>query len=259
MSAEAAIEKGEFEQALTSLEHETNGPSVDPGRLLMRFSMEVRLQRFEAAQATMRRLVAAAPEVAAPMSAFGAAAQAEELLTMRRRDPRAAGKGSAIGMPPPHLLALMKASVCHVNGDAQGAHAAIAEANALTPPTAGTITRVGGAQQRFTAISDSDELTGATLPFYDGATLLDLPFSDLASMSFLDPKTSFDVMWSLVDIEMVDGRRLRGRIPSYYAGTGVAADRSVRIGQQTTWQRDRGYAEALGQRDWSVTLADGGR
>ncbi|NUO52399.1 MAG: hypothetical protein HOV80_26425, partial [Polyangiaceae bacterium] len=45
----------------------------------------------------------------------------------------------------------------------------------------------------------------------------------------------------------------------YYAGTGVAADRSVRIGQQTTWQRDRGYAEALGQRDWSVTLADGGR
>lgn len=46
MSVEAAIEKGEFEQALASLEHETSGPGVDPGRLLMRFNMEVRLQRF---------------------------------------------------------------------------------------------------------------------------------------------------------------------------------------------------------------------
>jgi hypothetical protein len=162
-------------------------------------------------------------------------------------------------MPPPHVLALMKASVCHVNGDAHGAQAALGEAASMTPPTAGTITRVGGAKQRFSAISDSDELTGATLPVYDGNRLLDLAFSELSSITFHDPKTSFDVMWSVADIEMVDGTRLRGRVPSFYAGTGVAADKPVRTGQMTTWQRDRGYAEALGQRDWSVTLADGGR
>ncbi len=259
MSVEAAIENGDFQQALASLEHETNGPTADPGRLLMRFNMEVRLQRFQAAQATMQRLVAAAPEVAGPMGAFAAAAQAEELATLRRRDPAHAGKGSAIGLPPAHQLALMKASVCHTHGDAQAAKAALSEAAALTPATSGTITRVGGATQRFTAIADSDELTGATLPVYDGAKLLDLAFSELSSITFLDPKTSFDVMWSQADIEMVDGTRLRGRIPSFYAGTGVADDGSVRAGRETIWRHDRGYAEALGQRDWSVTTADGGR
>ncbi|NUP10071.1 MAG: thioredoxin domain-containing protein [Polyangiaceae bacterium] len=258
MSVEEAIEKGDFRQALTSLEHETSASEVEPSRLLMRFNIEVRLQRFDAAQATMRRLVMAAPEVAAPMSAFAAAAHAEELATRRRHDPACAGRGAALGLPPPHLLALAKAWACHANGNAHEAKAALAEAATLTPATSGTITRVGGGTQRFSAISDSDELTGATLPVYDGAKLLDLPFSELSSIAFLAPKTSFDVMWSAADIEMVDGTRLRGRIPSFYAGTGVADDGSVRTGQVTTWQHDRGYAEALGQRDWSVTLAEGG-
>ena len=101
MSVEAAIENGDFLGALAGLEQETNGPAADPSRLLMRFNMEVRLQRFQAAQETMRRLVAAAPQLAGPMGAFAAAAQAEELATLRRHDPRYAGKGAAIGMPPP--------------------------------------------------------------------------------------------------------------------------------------------------------------
>jgi hypothetical protein len=36
----------------------------------MRFSAEVRLQQFPAAMQTMQRLIGAAPELAAPMSAF---------------------------------------------------------------------------------------------------------------------------------------------------------------------------------------------
>jgi len=259
MSVEAAIENGDFQQALVNLEHETGGPAADPARLLMRFNMEVRLQRFREAQATMQRLVAAAPDLAGPMGAFAAAAQAEELATLRRRDPNHAGKGAAVGMPPPHLLALMKAAVCHTHGDAPAAGAALAEATALTPATSGTITRVNGAAQRFSAIADSDDLTGATLPFYDGGRVLDLAFSELASITFHDPKTSFDVMWSPAEVEMVDGTRLHGRVPSFYVGTGVADEGRVRAGLETTWRRDRGYAEALGQRDWSVTLPDGGR
>lgn len=257
MSVEAAIENGDFLGALAGLEQETSGPAADPSRLLMRFNMEVRLQRFQAAQETMRRLVAAAPQLAGPMGAFAAAAQAEELATLRRHDPRYAGKGAAIGMPPPHLLALMKASACHTSGDVNATRAALAEVASLTPATSGTITRVGGAAERFTSIADSDALTGATLPFYDGAKLLDLAFSELASIAFHPPATSFDVMWSVADVELVDGTRLRGRVPSYYAGTGVAEDGPVRAGQQTTWNHDRGYALALGQRDWSVNMADG--
>ncbi len=258
MTVEQAVQEGDFRGALVQLEQETSGPRADPARLLMRFGIEIRLQQFPAAAETMRRLIAAAPDLAQPMAGFAAAAQAEEAIASRQRDPARAGQRASIGLPPPYALALAKASVQHASGDFGGARAAIAEAAAATPRIAGTITRMGGTTQRFTAITDSDELTGATVPVYDGAKVLDLPFSELSSIAFLDPKTSFDVMWSLADIVTVDGKQLRGRVPSFYSGTGLSSEAPVRTGQMTVWNRERGYAEALGQRDWSVTLADGG-
>jgi protein involved in temperature-dependent protein secretion len=259
MSVEAAIEQGDFQGALNHLVQETSGPAADPARLLMRFNMEVRLQQFDAAQVSMRRLVAAAPQMEPVMARFAAAAQAEALVSQRRRDPALAGKRASVGIPPTHLLALAQASVAHASGDAQGAKAALAQATSMTPPTTGTLTRVNGATQRFTAIADSNELTGASLLVYDGPNVLDLAFSELVSIVFHDPKTSLDVMWSVAEIETTDGRRIHGRIPSFYAGTGLADSGHVRTGQMTTWERGRGYAEALGQRDWAVTLEGGGQ
>lgn len=259
MNAEQAIEQGDFQGALAALSQETAGPAADPARLLMRFSMEVRLQQFAAASQTMQRILSAAPDLAGPMSAFAAAAQAEQLATARMRDPSLAGQRSGIGMPPPYALALVKAAVFHAHGDAASTLAAIKEASAATPPIAGTITRVNGQTQRFTTISDSDALTGATLPVYDGARVLDLPLSELTSIAFAEPKTSFDVMWRPAEIVTIEGVGLRVRVPAFYCGTGVASEGPVRTGQMTTWDHGRGYAQALGQRDWSVTTAEGGQ
>lgn len=259
MTAEQAIEQGDFQGALAALAQETAGPSADPSRLLMRFSMEVRLQQFAAASQTMQRIVAAAPDLAGPMGAFAAAAQAEQLATARARDPGLAGQRAGVGMPPPYALALVKAAVCHAHGDAASALAAIKEAGAATPPIPGTLTRVNGHAQRFTALCDSDALTGATLPVYDGGKVLDLALSELASITFAEPKTSFDVMWRPAEIITVEGVGLRVRVPAFYCGTGLAADGAVRTGQMTVWDHSRGYAQALGQRDWHVTTAEGGQ
>lgn len=258
MSVDECIQSGNFEGALAQLSAQTSGPQADPGQLLTRFSMEARLQRFDAAEASMKRLLAAAPQVADRMSAFGRAARAEATATARLTNPAAAGQRSTVGMPPPHAMAYVKAAVLHAQRDHAGAAAALAEAKSLTPATAGTLTWGNGKTARFVALTDTDDLTGPTLPCYDRETVLDLPYSELLSVNLLFGSTSFDVMWIPAEVVTVEGKALSVRVPAYYLGTGVSRDREVRTGGQTSWAHERGYAEAVGQRDFKATMEGGG-
>lgn len=257
MSFEQLIEQGDYTGALALLRESTSGTQVDPGQLLARFSMEVRLQQFDAAESSMQRLCALAPEAAPVMSQLGLAARAERLAIQRLKDPTLATKRSTPGMPPPHAIALVKMAHAHAQGDAAGATAALAEVRAITPATAGTLVRKNGATVTFTNIVDSDDLTGASLPCYEGAQLLDIAYSDLRSITFSEPKTSFDIMWPRAEIVLVTGEVLRVRIPALYPGSGTAEENFIRTGQMTTWTRDKGYAEGHGQRDLSITTAEG--
>lgn len=257
MQVEQLIEQGEFKAALDALRPTTSGAQVDPGQLLMRFGLEVRVQEFDAAAATMDRLCTAAPDVAQAVRQFGLAAQAERFAIERLSNPTLAGKRSTVGAPPPHAMALVKAAVLHAQGNKEGAKAAIAEAKGLTPATSGTVVRKNGSTFQFTNVTDSDELTGPTLPVYEGAQVLDLAYSDLRSIQFLEPKTSYDVMWPRAEIMTVTGELLRVRVPALYPGTGCASESFVRTGQMTTWSHDKGYAQAQGQRDLNFTTAEG--
>jgi type VI secretion system protein ImpE len=258
MSIDESIQAGDFETALALLSAQTAGPQADPGQLLTAFSMEVRLQRFDAAEVSMRRLLAAAPQVAERMSEFGRAARAEAAATARLTNPAAAGKRATVGTPPPHAMAYVKAAVLHAQKDYAGAAAALAEAKPLTPAVAGTMTWGNGRKARFLNLTDSDDLTGPTLPCYDRETVLDLPYSELLSVHLLFGSTSFDVMWIPADVVTVEGKTLRVRVPAYHLGTGVSSEPTVRIGQMTMWEHKHGYAEAIGQRDFKATMEDGG-
>ncbi len=258
MSIEQSIEQGEFEAALSLLAQATAGPRPDPGQLLTTFNLETRLQRFDAAEASMGRLLAAAPQVAPVMERYRLAARAEAAATARLTNPALAGQRKALGAPPPYALAYVKAAVHHAQKDYAGAAAALAEARAHTPPITGTLTWANGRSARFTDLTDSDDLTGPTLPCYDGATLLDVPYGQLRAVNFLECKTSLDVMWMPTELITAGGKALTVRVPSYYTGTGKAQMGMVRTGQMTTWEREIGYAQGLGQRDFKVTTADGG-
>ncbi len=258
MSVDECIKAGDFEGASALLGEQTAGHAADPGLLLTLFSMEVRLQRFAAAETTMRRLIAAAPHVAERMSEFSRAARAEAKATARLIDPQLAGTRTTVGIPPAHALAYVKAAVLHAQKDYPGAAAALAEAKACTPAVTGTLTWSSGKTARFLDLTDSDDLTGPTLPCYDGETPLDLPYSELRSVELLYGGTSFDVMWIPTDVTLVDGKTLHVRVPAYHLGTGCSEEASVRTGQMTMWSHERGYAEAMGQRDFKATMASGG-
>ncbi|MBK9263672.1 MAG: hypothetical protein IPM54_28200 [Polyangiaceae bacterium] len=257
MNYEQLVDQGDYKGALDLLRQATSGPRADPAQLLSRFSMEVRLQDFDAAESTMQRLCAAAPDVAPVMSQLGLAARAERLAIQRLKDPALATKRATPGIPPPHALALVKVALAHAQGDVTNAKAALAEARSMTPATSGTLVRKNGATIAFTDITDTDDLTGASLPCYEGSQLLDIAYSELRSITFQEPKTSFDVMWPRAEVVLVTGEALRVRVPALYPGSGCAEDSFVRTGQMTTWTRDKGYAEGHGQRDLSLTTAEG--
>ncbi|MEO8701297.1 MAG: type VI secretion system accessory protein TagJ [Kofleriaceae bacterium] len=258
MTAEDRMQQGDFEGALGILVAQ-NAAQPDPGQLLMQFSLEVRLQRFAAADQTIRRIVQLAPEVAGPMQSFAANARAEAAATARMTDPSLAGRRAGIGMPPPHALAYVKAAVHHAQGDHAGVVAALAEAKPLTPATPGTFTWRSGRTARFASLVDSDDLTGPILPCYERDTVLDLAYTQLRSITFGEMKTSFDVMWIPAQIVPVEGNPMIVKVPAYHVGTGVAREASLRSGQMTMWNHDRGYAEAIGQRDFAMLTAEGGK
>ena len=257
MSIDSLVQQGDFEGALAILRDQTQGSQPNPEHLLTIFRLEVRLGRFEAAEAAMRRLIQSQPAAAEPMGALLRTARAEASATARLVDPAVAGKRAALGAPPPHGMLYVKAAVLHAQKDYAGAAAALAEARPQTPAASGTLTWVSGKTARFVDLTDSDDLTGPILPCYEGDTVLDLPYSQLQSVSFLDPRTNFDVMWMPADIVPAAGQPLRLRVPAFYPGSG-RADPMVRSGQMTTWVRDHGYAQGLGQRDFKVVMEGGG-
>jgi protein involved in temperature-dependent protein secretion len=253
------IQQGDFVGALGLIAPAITGPSPDPGQLLLAFNLEVRLQRFDAADQTIRRLMQIAPQVADAMAAFARNARAERTATQRMTDPAIAGKREGLGMPPPHALGYVKAALLHAMKDHAGAVAALAEVKPTVPATPGTMTWRAGRTARFANLSDSDELTGPILPVYDGETVLDLAYVELKSITFHDAKTSFDMMWIPTEIEPVRGNPIRVKVPAFHVGTGVAGMDMVRTGQMTSWDRTYGYALAIGQRDFELFNPEGGK
>ncbi len=243
------MQAGDFEGALAMLAPELAGPKPDPAQLLMAFNLEVRLQRFDEAARSIRRVIELAPQVAEVMGVLAKNALAEAAATRRLTDPVAAGKRATLGTPPAFALVYVKAAVCHAQQDYAGAAAALAEAKPMIPATPCTLTWRNGKTAQFADVMDSDDLTGPILPCYDGATLVDLPYCQLRSVTFADAKTSFDVMWVPAQIVPVTGKPFIAKVPALHAGTGVASMTNLRLGQLTMWERDHGYAEAIGQRD----------
>lgn len=247
MTVDERVRAGDFVGALDLLAPELAKPAPDPGLALMAFNLQVRAHRWQDAQRTIARVSELAPHLATSMAELGRIALAEERAFRRLSDPELASQRAGIGEPPLHAIGYVQAAVAHASKDHAGAKTSLAEVRA--PMTAGTVTWKSGQTKSFTSIGDSDDLTGSILPCYSGETVLDIPYSQLASITFLDARTSFDVMWIPTELVPLRGQTLHVRVPAFYPGTGVASDSYVRTGQMTTWNRDHGYALALGQRD----------
>ncbi len=258
---EALIEAGELAQALALLRNEASSEasnaSPDLGQLLLIFNLEVRLQQFAEAEATMQSSLRIAPQLAEGLNAFRMCAHSERAAALRLCDPEVAGQRAAILPPPPFAYAYVKAASLRAAGDHAGAVAALAEANAARPAVTGTLSWIGGRSVRFSDMLDSDALTGATLPCFAGGGLLEFPYAQLRSLRFFRGPSALDVLWVPVELTLVNGELHRLRVPSLYSGTGLAPEPAARTGAMTTWDHQHGYAVGCGQRDFEVFTEQG--
>ena len=167
--------------------------------------------------------------------------------------------GASLTPPPPFALALVKAATLHANGDSAGAAAALKEAEGVRPRTPGVLTTRKGEHVPFVDLTDTDDLTGATLPFFYESQVYDVPYATMRTLTFHEPEDPFELMWPRVSFELTTGTKGTVATPALYAGSGADADPSVRVGRTTVWDHDRGYAIARGLRDFWVTGQGGDR
>ena len=176
--------------------------------------------------------------------------RAEMHLAKARHDPTVAGRRVTLGLPPVHAPLYAQAAAQHVSGQYEQAKQTLDEAEQKTPPTKGTITTKDGKNESFSNLMDSDVLTGPHLVAIVPNSVLHLPFSSLSQVDFIPPGLLNDHYWLPCRICCKDGNETLARVPMLYSGSGLREDRFVRVGRETLWDYDKGYAIGLGQRDF---------
>ncbi len=255
---DALVQQGNFADALNALMRVNDHAAPDPGQLLQQFNLEVRVQRFSEAAATMERLLVLAPQAAPAMNALARNARAEAFATARLSDRDRATSRAGIGAPPPHAVAYVQALVLHAEERYDEAAEVLTNIKAAAPPSPGTLTWRNGQTARFSHVTDTDDLTGPIMPLYHGEDVLDIAFSQIRSITMIEARSSFDSMWMPVELTLTDGQTFKARYPALYPGSAVAPDPMARTAQTTMWNNSLGYARALGQRDLAFTTDEGG-
>ena len=88
--------------------------------------------------------------------------------------------------------------------------------------------------------------------------MLDLPYSELRSVSFLGGKMSFDVMWIPTEIVTVDGKTLMVRVPAYHPGTGTLGDTTGADRADDDLGARAWLCRGAGQRDLKASMEEEG-
>jgi protein involved in temperature-dependent protein secretion len=244
---------GDFDGVAVRLE-QTLAAGYDPGLGIQLFGVHIWRADPDRAEAVLREVMRQTPQIQ-PHDLLANLSAARAYLR-RRGDPTLAGQrnlvlGQPRTVPDPWLAELIKASVEHASGQHELAARSVASAHAATPPASGVLIN-RGAERRFSRLVDSDDLTGATLPCFSGPHLCDVPFAEISRIDFAGCNASWDWIWMPATIALRDGRVFDVRIPSRYPGTAGHPDATVRLNRMTLWDRDHGYAVAVGMVDYNA-------
>lgn len=255
--AQDALRDGKNEEARDILDKVIAEGDKEPGTRLLLFAARVQLQDYEGAKKALEDLLALAPTSAGLAKKLGACATSERIYVKRLADPKLAGERTSFGPPPPFSLAYVKAMTEHAAKNFKGAAKTLEAANAARPKTPGVVETQSGDRVPFVDIVDSDDLTGPTIPFYYEGRVFDVPFADLKSLTFHEAEDPFEVMWRRVTFEMKSGTRGMVPMPALYPNSSIDEETVIRLGRETNWDHDRGYAVAKGLRDFWVIGAKG--
>lgn len=257
-SAHARMTEGDFRGAAELLRPEATR-SNDPGLLVMMLFLECYGADFTRAKAALDRARAAAPQLGPLLDKVESCAACEWARHARMSDPGLAGQRAAFKPPPPFAMLYAKAAHAHASKDYATTKDALEEIGRIRPKVPGVVTTVRGDKIAFADFVDTDDLMGATFPIYYQKQIYDLPYAELKSLVFEPKEDPFYALWPSVTFDTTFGARGRVAFPSLYAGTTTNDEAMIRLGRTTYFDHDRGYAIALGLRDFWVLGTDGSK
>jgi type VI secretion system protein ImpE len=171
-----------------------------------------------------------------------------------------AGKGQPewLSQDGGHLSHRLEAVAALARGDQAAAVAALAAADALTPPVAGTIDG-----KPFVPLADADERFGPVLEvFGTGGVYSWVPFASIQSVMMNPPAAPRDILLRPAHLVLDNGVAGDVLLPALYPNTFDSADEELKLGRATDWVGEDGdVPRGLGGRqlragDQFLSLAD---
>ncbi len=154
--------------------------------------------------------------------------------------------------PTPAQTAALQALTLSRLGDAAGAAAAAAEAEALRPRVAGEVA-AGGENApgvAFDDLRDVDDLMAPQIELLTSAgEYMWAPLERLASLEFEAARRPRDLLWRRAAIALKDGTEGVVYLPAVYPWFDAATPPALRLGRETDWtDAAAGPVRGLGQR-----------
>lgn len=241
MRAEDYLQKGDLQQALSSLQEEVrNDPAKAELRVFL-FQLLSVLGQWDRAITQLN--VAADMDADALLLAqiYGPALNCEALrvdIFAGRRTPL------IFGEPPEWVTGLLRVPVLLANGEIEGAAELRDQAFENAPEIAGSIDN-----EPFTWIADADSRLGPMLEAIVNGKYYWIPFERISAIRVEPPENLRDVVWTTASFTWSNQGEAVGLIPSRYPGSEKKEDSAFSMGRKTEWMdAGHGFYFGTGQR-----------
>ncbi len=177
-----------------------------------------------------------------------------------------AGKGQpkSLTVAPDHVFKRLDAIGKLAAGDAAGAAALVAEANAMAPGVAGVLNG-----KPVAGLRDADDLLGPVIEVFGaGGSYCWVALDQVESLTVTAPRFPRDVLLLPAALSIKDGPSGDVLLPGLYPGTEASPDDALKLGRATDWvDGEGGLVRGLGGKlfftadgqlpllDWRVFLA----
>ena len=255
MSASDLFQAGRLREAIDAQLTKVKGQPTDQSARFFLFELFLFAGELDRARKQLDVLKYDDPKHSAAVEQYRFALDAEA-----KRRAVFAGKGepewlSQSGTHLPHRLEAVQALA---RGDQAAAVAALAAADAATPPAAGTLDG-----KPFNPLADADERFGPVLEvFGTGGVYSWVPFEAVQSVIMNPPAAPRDIILRPAHLTLDNGVEGDVLLPGLYPNTFEAADEELKLGRGTDWLGDDGEVpRGVGGRtfragDKFVSLAD---
>jgi len=245
MEAEEALQQGNIDEALSSLENRIRQDPATPAPRIFLFQILALRGDWERALRQLKTLGELDPGTLAMAWCYRNAIQCEIL---RAKVFQGESSPSLIGEPGAWTALLLEALKLTVQGHADQGTSLRRQAFEQAPASAGIVD-----DKPFAWIADADSRIGPMLELMLEGRYGWAPFDTIAELHIEEPTDLRDLIWIPIHIHWTNGGKAHGLMPSRYPFSYRQEDPALALARKTVWENCGGeFYQGYGQRMWAT-------